>query len=151
VKGHGRRPASAYPHACHQAVPHETLRPGDRCPACGQGRLYELANPAHFLRIQGQPPLHASCWCCQRLRCCPCGAVYTAQAPPEARGDKYDEGAVALIALLRYRAGYWGQIESYLRERSEAEFSHGICPDCLARERASLARLREGRPPRDND
>jgi hypothetical protein len=52
---------------------------------------------------------------------------------------------------VRDDRGYWGQIESYLRERSEAEFSHGICPDCLARERASLARLREGRPPRDND
>jgi transposase len=105
AKGHGRRPASAYPHACHQAVPHETLRPGDPCPACGRGRLYELADPAHFLRIQGQPPLRASCWCCQRLRCCPCGAVYTAQAPPEAQGNKYDDTALALIALLRYRAG----------------------------------------------
>jgi ligand-binding sensor domain-containing protein len=43
---------------------------------------------------------------------------------------------------VRDDRGYWNQIESYLRERSEAEFSHGICPDCLARERESLARLR---------
>lgn len=26
--------------------------------------------------------------------------------------------------------GYWNQIESYIRDHSEAEFSHGICPDC---------------------
>ncbi len=26
--------------------------------------------------------------------------------------------------------GYWKQIESYIKEHSEAEFSHGICPDC---------------------
>lgn len=27
--------------------------------------------------------------------------------------------------------GYWKQIESYIREHSEAEFSHGICPECF--------------------
>jgi len=26
--------------------------------------------------------------------------------------------------------GYWNQIEGYIKEHSEAEFSHGICPDC---------------------
>jgi len=27
--------------------------------------------------------------------------------------------------------GYWNQIEAYISERSEAEFSHGLCPDCI--------------------
>ena len=31
---------------------------------------------------------------------------------------------------IRDDKGYWNQIESYLREHSEVEFSHGICPDC---------------------
>lgn len=26
--------------------------------------------------------------------------------------------------------GYWNQIEGYIRDHSEAEFSHGLCPDC---------------------
>ncbi len=26
--------------------------------------------------------------------------------------------------------GYWNQIELYIKDHSEAEFSHGICPDC---------------------
>lgn len=26
--------------------------------------------------------------------------------------------------------GYWTQIEAYLRDHSEAEFSHSLCPDC---------------------
>ncbi|MGH7167643.1 MAG: PAS domain S-box protein [Nitrospiraceae bacterium] len=26
--------------------------------------------------------------------------------------------------------GYWNRIEVYITERSEAEFSHGVCPDC---------------------
>ncbi|EKD35549.1 MAG: hypothetical protein ACD_75C01861G0001, partial [uncultured bacterium] len=31
---------------------------------------------------------------------------------------------------IRDDSGYWQQIEAYIRDRSEAEFSHGICPDC---------------------
>ena len=31
---------------------------------------------------------------------------------------------------IRNDSGYWQQIESYIRDHSEAEFSHGICPDC---------------------
>lgn len=31
---------------------------------------------------------------------------------------------------IRDDEGYWSQIESYLQEHSEAEFSHGLCPDC---------------------
>ena len=26
--------------------------------------------------------------------------------------------------------GYWHQVDVYLRDHSEAELSHGICPDC---------------------
>jgi len=25
---------------------------------------------------------------------------------------------------------YWTQVESYIAERSDAQFSHGICPPC---------------------
>ena len=31
---------------------------------------------------------------------------------------------------IRDDQGHWRQIESYIKEHSEAEFSHGICPDC---------------------
>ena len=31
---------------------------------------------------------------------------------------------------IRDDQGYWTQIESYIHKHSEAEFSHGICPDC---------------------
>ncbi len=31
---------------------------------------------------------------------------------------------------IRDDAGYWQQIELYIRDHSEAEFSHGLCPDC---------------------
>lgn len=32
---------------------------------------------------------------------------------------------------IRDDKGYWQQVEIYVRDHSEAEFSHGICPDCL--------------------
>ena len=31
---------------------------------------------------------------------------------------------------VRDDSGYWNQIEVYIRDRSDAEFSHGICRDC---------------------
>jgi hypothetical protein len=31
---------------------------------------------------------------------------------------------------IRDVAGYWKQIEIYIHDHSEAEFSHSICPDC---------------------
>lgn len=34
---------------------------------------------------------------------------------------------------IRDDKGYWRQIEVYIREHSEAEFSHGICPDCVTK------------------
>ena len=34
---------------------------------------------------------------------------------------------------IRDDSGYWQQIEIYISSHSEAEFSHGLCPDCLKR------------------
>ncbi len=32
---------------------------------------------------------------------------------------------------IRDDNGYWNQIEVYIRDHSEADFSHSICPECL--------------------
>jgi len=34
---------------------------------------------------------------------------------------------------IRDDAGFWQQVEVYVRDHSEAEFSHALCPDCLHR------------------
>lgn len=104
-KGHGRLSASDYTAATQIPVAHECLAPGQRCPDCKRGTLYELKEPARLLRIIGQPVLAARCWNCQRLRCSGCGHVYTARAPEQARGPKFDETATSMIALCRYGAG----------------------------------------------
>ncbi len=104
-KGHGRVAAADYLAAEHIPVPHESLQPGDPCQRCERGHVYKLKLPSPILRIGGQTPLGATCWDCERLRCATCGFVYTARTPKEAHGDKYDETAVSMIAILRYGAG----------------------------------------------
>ncbi|KIX12967.1 ANTAR domain-containing response regulator [Dethiosulfatarculus sandiegensis] len=32
---------------------------------------------------------------------------------------------------IRDDKGYWNQIEAYISEHSQAEFSHGLCPECI--------------------
>jgi PAS domain S-box-containing protein len=32
---------------------------------------------------------------------------------------------------IRDDQGYWQQVEEYIQKHSEAEFTHGICPDCV--------------------
>lgn len=32
---------------------------------------------------------------------------------------------------IRDDKGYWNQVEAYFHDHTEAEFSHGICPECL--------------------
>ena len=33
---------------------------------------------------------------------------------------------------IRDDKGYWNQVEVYIRDHTEAEFSHGLCPECVA-------------------
>jgi hypothetical protein len=39
---------------------------------------------------------------------------------------------------VRDDKGYWSQIESYIHQHSEAQFTHGICPDCAAKHYSGL-------------
>jgi len=34
---------------------------------------------------------------------------------------------------IRDDHGYWQQVEEYIREHSDADFTHGICPECAKR------------------
>lgn len=105
IKNHGRIPAASYRAAEHVPVRHESLRHGDPCSRCEKGYVYTYRAPAPIVRIFGQAPLVAKCWDCDCFRCGACGHMYTAQPPDEARGPKYDETAVSIVALLRYDSG----------------------------------------------
>jgi len=103
-KGHGRHAADAYRGAERIEVPHGSLQPGDACPECRQGTVYEKS-PGLIIRITGQAPLHATRYELQKLRCHLCGKVFTAPLPEAARGEKYDATAASMIALLKYGSG----------------------------------------------
>jgi PAS domain S-box-containing protein len=40
---------------------------------------------------------------------------------------------------IRNDHGYWEQLELYLKNHSEADFTHGMCPDCARKHTAALA------------
>ena len=103
-KGHGRNGADAYRGASRIAVRHPSLAAGDACPACGQGTVYEKV-PGVLVRIIGQPPLGATVYELEKLRCHLCGEVFTAPAPAEAGAKKYDATAGSMIGLLKYGSG----------------------------------------------
>jgi len=44
----------------------------------------------------------------------------------------------AACKKIRDDKGYWNQIESYIREHTEAEFTHSYCPDCYRKVMAEL-------------
>lgn len=104
-KGHGRNGASAYVGAEKVSVPHESLKPGDACPRCQNGTVYESVEPGRLVRIKGQAPLGATVYELQKLRCHLCGQIFTAEAPPGVGQDKYDAESASMIALLKYGSG----------------------------------------------
>lgn len=103
--GHGRHGASEYVGAEKICVPHESLKPGDPCPNCKKGTVYETAEPGHLVRIKGQAPLGATVYELQKLRCNLCGEIFTAQTPPGVGTRKYDAESASMIALLKYGSG----------------------------------------------
>ena len=105
AKGHGRNGADKYTGADKVCVPHESLKPGDACPNCKKGTVYESVKPGRLVRIRGQAPLGATVYELQKLRCNLCGQIFTAQAPPDVGSDKYDAESASMIALLKYGSG----------------------------------------------
>lgn len=103
--GHGRNGAQAYAKAEKIKVRHATLKPGDHCPKCEKGKVYEMATPGVLVRLVGQAPLAATLYELEKLRCNLCGEVFTAQPPTRAGPDKYDATAASMIALLKYGSG----------------------------------------------
>ena len=104
-KGHGRNGADAYTGAEKTEVRHESLQPGDPCPQCETGTIYETNRPGVLVRLKGQAPVGALVYYLQKLRCNLCGVVFTAEPPEGAKGEKYDATVGSMIGLLKYGNG----------------------------------------------
>jgi len=105
TKGHGRHRTEDYVGAEKIPVRHESLQPGDPCPNCKKGTVYESVEPGHLVRIKGQAPLGATVYELQKLRCNLCGTIFTARTPPGVGTQKYDAESASMIALLKYGTG----------------------------------------------
>lgn len=105
AKGHGRNSAEDYTGAQKVNIPHETLKPGDPCPHCVKGTLYEMTDPGHVVRVTGQAPLQATVYELQKLRCGLCSKIFTAKAPEGVGSEKYDAKSVSMMAMLKYGSG----------------------------------------------
>jgi hypothetical protein len=46
---------------------------------------------------------------------------------------------------IRDDKGYWSQIEVYVRDHSDAEFSHGLCPGCAQKYYDQLAHMKSNK------
>ncbi len=106
IKGHGRNGAGSYKAAQKIQIPHPWLQAGDKCPNCKEGKVYAQKEPGLLMRIVGQPPVTATVYHLERLRCSLCGDVFTAEAPAGAGTQKYNETAASMIALLKYGSGF---------------------------------------------
>jgi transposase len=104
-KGHGRNGAAAYAAAEKVAISHESLTPGDACPQCEQGTIYETGRPGVLVRLVGQAAIQARIYQLQKLRCNLCGVVFTAQSPAGVGAEKYDATVGSMIAVLKYGSG----------------------------------------------
>jgi len=81
--GHGRHGIDAYRSAETKNVPHDTLKAGEQCPGCLKGKVYEQRErPEILVRVTGQPPLAATIYHLQKLRCNLCQEIFSAR-PPE--------------------------------------------------------------------
>jgi transposase len=106
AKGHGRNGAESYKAAQTIQIPHPSLKPGDHCPECQEGKVYAQKEPGLLVRVVGQAPLQATVYQMERLRCNLCGGVFTAEAPDGVGTKKYDETSASMIALLKYGSGF---------------------------------------------
>ena len=102
--GHGRNGAQAYCDSpvVELAVP--DLQAGDPCPECTTGKVYDAA-PKVIVKVVGQPPLAATVYKLQQLRCRLCDATFTAPLPEDASAAKYDHSCASMLAVLRYGSG----------------------------------------------
>jgi transposase len=111
--GHGRHGAEVYRAAQTVACRHEELAVGERCPACGRGRLYQLP-PGVEMRLDGNALLSAVRYELEKLRCSACGQIFTASVPAAAGTEKYTARARAVLALARYYLGLpWHRLEGF--------------------------------------
>jgi hypothetical protein len=124
-QGHGRRPAEAYPGGKLVKCRHPDLKAGDPCPEplCG-GRLYDTDEPKIFTQFTGNPPIMATRYEGERLRCSKCDLPVVAPFPEGLSPDqRYHPSCDATAVMLRYGMGFPWERQSLLQSMCGVPFS----------------------------
>jgi len=50
---------------------------------------------------------------------------------------------------VRDDRGYWSQVETYIEQHSNAQFTHGLCPECARRLYPEI--YKKGMPPAEQE
>ncbi len=105
-KGHGRNGAKDYPGAEHVAVSHPELKASGPCPEplC-RGKLYDTHAANKDVELKAQPPIQATVYERQMLRCASCQKTFTAPLSSQAWASKYHPSVDAVVSVLRYAMG----------------------------------------------
>jgi transposase len=103
--GHGRNGGQDYAGGTRVKVRHAMLKPGDLCPQCPGGKVYQMPSGT-LIRLTGQPPVAATIYELEKLRCNLCGEIFRAKPPAEAGAEKYDASAVSIVAMMKYGLGF---------------------------------------------
>lgn len=106
--GGGKNGADAYEGAAEIICKlDENTKPGNKCPECNKGTLYEI-NPKKVIRLVGNAPITAFKFILQQVRCI-CGFQATADVGDEYReiynADKYGPTALAAMIIYKYIMG----------------------------------------------
>lgn len=102
--GHGRNGADKYSNSPIIEISVSNLKSGDPCPECKVGRVY-YSPPKIIVRVVAQPPLTATVYKLEHLRCRMCDATVTAPLPEGTSPSKYDPSCASILTVLRYGSG----------------------------------------------
>lgn len=103
----GKAGVDDYPDAKTCQHYHEYLKPGDVCPDCGKGKLYQ-DRPRMQILFTGSPCISPVKHILNDLRCGLCKAIFPAKASEDAatdglgKEDRYGYSAIAMIAIMKY-------------------------------------------------
>ncbi|MEF8700835.1 MAG: IS66 family transposase [Candidatus Accumulibacter sp. UW20] len=102
--GHGRNSAAKYVDSQVIEVKLPGLKAGDPCPNCDQAKVY-ASPPRIVVKVVGQPPIDATIYRLETLRCRMCETTTVAPLPEGVCASKYDPSCASLLAQLRYGSG----------------------------------------------
>lgn len=98
----GLRSADSFTGAKREEIVFGPKRP-ELCPKCQQ-KIHKT-EPRHLIRFAAAPPVSATVYEVERLRCRHCEAIVEADIPNEVGTEKYDSSVYPWLGYSRYRLG----------------------------------------------